>query len=130
MTMPAWLESLLIDKGVLTAQGLSRKAKVVIHRDCGLPTVAGFDADRCALDAWCDPAQLTADGEAWALLDGRATYELRVDRLERRDRWTIPGRPPSHELPVLAAHRCHAPIPAAWRLPPAPATLTRPTEGF
>ncbi len=100
--------------------GLTRRAKVLEHRPCHFPTLAGLDADRCALDAWCDLGQLTLEGEALALLDGRRTYELHGSRLSLRDRWNIPGRPADRQ-PVFAEHRCHPPIPASWCIPHRPA---------
>jgi hypothetical protein len=117
-----WLTSMLVDKGVMSEGGLTRKAKVLEHRPCHFPTLSGLDSDRCALDAWCDLGQLTLEGEALALLGGRRTYELRGDRLSQRDRWSIPGRPASR-CAVFAEHRCHDPIPAAWCIPHRPAPL-------
>jgi hypothetical protein len=117
---PRWLTEMLIDQGRLSESGLTRRTRLRTHRPCSVLTVAGFDSDRAALDAWCDPHPLTNAGEVEALLDDRWTYELVGQRLERRDRWNIPGHPPSHELVVLASHVCDSPIPAGWRLPPAP----------
>ena len=122
-----WLTSMLVDKGVMSEGGLTRRAKLLAHPPCHFPTLAGLDADRCALDAWCDLGELTLEGEALALLDGRRTYELHGGRLSPRDRWCIPGRPAGRSRwPVLAEHRCHDPIPAAWCIPhrPEPATTT------
>lgn len=117
--MPSWLRSMLEAKGVISAQGLTGKARIVTHRTCGIPTLAGFDDHVAALDAWCDLGQLTAEGELRALLDGRQTYRLWNGReLRRRDRWNIPGHPPTQRAPVFAEHRCHHPIPATWCMPP------------
>ena len=124
--MPAWVVDQLISKGYLTEQGLSRKAKVIVHRPCGQATISGLDGARCALDAWCDPAPLNAQGEVAALLQGRWTYRLDGVRLDRRTRWTIGGHPPDHRVLVLAEHRCGEVIPTAWRLPPAPPSLPTP----
>ena len=46
-------------KGVISAQGLTANARIHTHRPCGIPTLAGFDNHRCALDTWCDLAQLS-----------------------------------------------------------------------
>lgn len=120
--MPRWMRSMLEAKGVISAQGLTATARIHTHRPCGIPTLAGFDDHVAALDAWCDLAQLSTLGEALALLDHRRTYQLWNDsHLRRRDRWNIPGHPPSERVPVFAEHRCHAPIPATWCLPPTPA---------
>jgi hypothetical protein len=86
---------------------------------CGMPALVGLDGDRCGLVTLVDPYPLTALGEVAALRADRATYSLDSGRLYRRDRWSIPGRPPSHELVVLATHDCTR-IPDDWRLPPAP----------
>ena len=121
-----WLTSMLVDKGVMSEGGLTRRAKLIEHRPCNFPTLAGLDADRCALDAWCDLGELTLEGEAMALLDGRRTYELHGGRLSLRDRWNIPGKP-ANTRTVFAEHRCHDPIPASWcipHLPAPPATTT------
>ncbi len=116
--MPPWLRSMLEAKGVISAQGLTSKARIHTHRPCGIPTLAGFDNHTAALDAWCDLAQLSPTGEALALLDNRRTYRLwNGTELRRRDRWTIPGHPPTENLPVFAEHRCHQPIPATWTIP-------------
>lgn len=120
--MPTWMKQMLIDKGVLTEQGLSRKARILTHRPCGIPTLAGIDSDRCGLDAWCDLAEIHAYGEAMALLSGRRTYELWGGRLGHRDHWMIQGRPAGGtRYPVFAEHRCHEPIPTDWIHPSKPA---------
>lgn len=114
--MAPWLRSMLIDKGVMSESGLTRRAHVRTHRGCGLPTLSGI----CDIgfDAWCDLAELTAIGEAEALLAGRRTYELYAGRsLYSRDRWTIHSRPAGGARhPVLAEHRCDEQLPAGWIL--------------
>jgi len=63
------------------------------------------------------------DGELFALLNDRRTYELDGGRLYRRDSHSIARRPPTELRPVLAEHRCGDPIPARvarpTRTPPA-----------
>lgn len=123
---------MLVDKGVMSEGGLTRRAKLISHRPCSFPTLAGLDADLAALDAWCDLGELTLEGEALALLDGRRTYELHGGRLSRRNHWMIQGRPAgTTRYPVFAEHRCHKPIPAAWCIPhrPEPA-MTTTNEGI
>ena len=112
-----YLKALLIDKGVMTEQGLTRKARLVIHRPCGLLTLSGLDADLAALEAWCDPYALTNQGEFQAIIAGRRTYQLRGDRLDHRDKWIIPGRPAEGRYPVYASHDCQVRLPMEWRLP-------------
>lgn len=122
--MAAWMRQMLIDKGVLTEQGLSRKARIRTHRPCGLPTLAGIDSDLAGLDAWCDLGELHAYGEAMALISGRRTYELWGGRLGHRDQWQIQGRPAgSSRHPVFSEHRCHDPIPPDWITPSKPAPI-------
>lgn len=106
---------------------MNRRACPTIHR-CGATVLTGLDNDLAALVARVDPEPLTALGEVQALTAGRTTYALRGQALDRRDRWSIPGHPPSHALPVHAEHRCGEPLPADCYLPPlpqpAPAILT------
>lgn len=95
---------------------------------CGQPLLVGLDGDAAAFPARVDPRPLNPVGEVEALTAGRATYVLRLGALDRRNRWNIPGRPPSHQVPVHVAHDCAQPLPDAWLLPalpqPAPAILT------
>lgn len=120
-TMPRWLSEALIDKGILTAQGLTRTARVRTH-PCGVPCLAGIDDN--GLDAWCELAEITTLAEAHALLDDRTTYRIHAAQLVRRDQWHIRAHPASDE-PTLVEHRCHASLPADWIAPlpalPAPA---------
>ena len=117
-----WLTSMLVDKGVLTEQGLTRRAKLISHRPCSEVVLAGIDSDLAGLDAWCDLGELTRSGEALALLEGRRTYELHGGRLSLRDRWQITGKPAGGKRPVLASHLCARAVPAAWCVTPEPAT--------
>lgn len=98
---------------------LHRAATPTTCRACGAIVLRGLDADACAFTALADPRPVTAAGEVAALRDGRRTYDLDGRELSARDRWSIPGRPPTPRRPVLAAHRCHSPLPATW-LAPAP----------
>lgn len=127
--MPAWLKRHLVDTGVLTESGLGRKAQLRRHRTCGLPIMLGLDADVCAFEATCDLGELTAAGEAAALLEGRRTYELNVrGELRTREPHDITRRPAGAATPVLAEHRCAAPIPAAWCVPRPPTASRRPDD--
>ena len=129
--MPDWLKRSLVAKGVLSEQGLTRKAKVMHCRRCRQPVMAGFDAERAAMDAWCDFAELTAFGEAMALVEGRRTYSLTDGErpvLDHRDRWRIAGAPAGAEGSpvVLASHVCGARVPRAWERPRVPRQPPRP----
>lgn len=130
-SMQPWMLQMLVTKGVISESGLTRKAKIVRHRKCGILTLAGFDSDLAAMDTWCDLAELSVRGEAGALVAGRCTYEVWVDRLCHRDVWAIKGRP-AGSIRVLASHRCDELIPAEWLLPVRPAVEVQtftPTEG-
>jgi len=98
---------------------MNRQAKPVRCR-CGATVLTGLDNDYAALVVVVDNSPITATGEVGALTAGLATYCLRGGALDRRDRWSIPGHPPSHELPVHAQHVCSQPIPDGWLLPPLP----------
>jgi len=62
-------------------------------------------------------------GEAWALLDGRATWRLAghsLLQLWRRHEqnigsWPIGGKDSSGPVRVVVEHRCRMFIPQAWR---------------
>lgn len=112
----------LIRTGRLTETGLSRRARPRPCPRCGTWTIAGLDADRCALEAHCDPTPLTALGEVIALASGRRTLELvrTRGRLELEQRWAdhIADQPAGTTRgDVLATHLCHQPIPSAWTRP-------------
>lgn len=122
-SMPAWLRAQLVEKGYLSESGLGRIARLHCHHPCGLPTLAGLDSQMAALDAYVDPAELSAFGEAAALLDGRRTYDYNITHrhLSRRDQWRITGRPAGgSQATVFAQHVCEHPIPAEWCVPPQP----------
>lgn len=118
-SMPAWLKSHLVETGVLTPSGLGRKAQLRRHKHCGLPTLTGLDGDLCAFEVSCDLGELTAQGEALALLEGRRTFEVsKRGELYYRQHWAIKSRPAGGSTPVLAQHICESPIPATWCVPP------------
>jgi hypothetical protein len=114
---------------VTAPTGLSRTARVRIH-PCHAPILAGLDGDACALPVMVDPYPLTPAGEVWALTAGRVTYHLLRGALDPRNRWSIPGHPPTADRPVLAAHRCSEPVPPEHRLPPVPAAPRPAPEEF
>jgi len=104
---------------LISEYGEGRRGRIKTCPRCHRLVMVGLDAHRAALAATVDPYPLTALGEVEALRDERSTYSLTSGELRRRDRWSIPGHPPAHDLTVLAAHDCTG-IPDAWRLPPAP----------
>lgn len=118
--MNTWLRQLLTDKGVLTENGLSRKAKIRRHK-CGTACIAGLDAPLLAFEAWCDLTPLSNHGEAQALIHGRRTYDLTQRELNRRDTHHI-AHQPAHTTTVLTEHLCHQPVPPDWAAPQQKAT--------
>lgn len=114
-TLPNWMREMLIAKGALTETGLSRKAKILTHRPCGIPCLAGLDAPNCALETWCDLTELSTTGEAQALLQGRRTLQLRTDgTLNYRDHWNIKSTPAGNRHRIFATHSCNNPAPDTW----------------
>lgn len=95
---------------------------------CHQPTITALDSHRAAITAKVDPYPLTPHGEVWALQHNRATYQHTPTSLTRRDRWNIPGRPPTQTRTVLTEHRCHQPIPQQHIRPAAPKPPQRPQE--
>ena len=107
---------------------LGRQASATTCPRCHLTVLRGLDAAMCALTVLADPRRLSPAGEVAALRDGRDTYLLDGRELVPRKPWNIPGRPPTTTRTVLAEHRCHAPVPDHWHLPPAPPAPTPRTE--
>jgi hypothetical protein len=115
--MNDWLETMLIDTGVMSDTGLTRNAGLRVHKPCRARCLAGIDDS--GFDTWCDPHPLTPDGELAALLEGRPTYDVSGRQLCIRRSRRI-AYFPAAARPVLATHVCGHPIPDGWRLPPAP----------
>ena len=120
--MEPWLKNQLIQTGRMSETGLTRNARIHTCPRCKTPTIAGYDADRAALDVWCDTTELNPTHELEALLSGRETYTLTPSsshnhKLNRRDQFNV-TQTPKH--PLLATHLCHDPIPAAWEQPANP----------
>jgi hypothetical protein len=123
--IPTWLQTHLETIGRHNPDGISRRARTTLCRNCGQVVLRGLDDDRAALPATCDPHPLEPCGEASALLTGRATYQLtwRGDHYEinRRDALRITGRPAGTDAHVVADHKCHDPLPPLDASPPVPA---------
>lgn len=124
--MAPWVRSMLVNKGVMDSNGVTRKAKIRRHPACGMPVIAGFDAPCMAFSAWVDLTELSRHGELAALLDGRRTYELwptaGAFELELRGRDRIRHRPADSPgtPPVLCTHRCGHYVPREWAATRAP----------
>lgn len=97
-----------------------------ICRACSRPIITGLDDETAGLTARCEPYRISAHGEVAALRAGRWTWALLRGRLERRDRWSIPGHPPEDGT-VLAEHSCDHPPPDDWLAPPLPRSAPAPT---
>jgi hypothetical protein len=107
-----WLQQHLEDRGLWDADGTTRVARGRRCRTCREYTLAGLDANRCALPVAVDVDPLSPRGEVAAVLSGRTTYSLRLlaDQLEldRRGAFEIrSGR--TERLDVLPRHVCGLP---------------------
>lgn len=107
------------DIEILHATRVGRRVMLTVH-GCGSHVLLGLDDEPAGLTARCDPYPLSQAGEVAALRDGRWTWAIAHGRLERRDRWTIPGHPPGPGLLVVTEHRCDHPLPDDWLAPPTP----------
>ena len=123
-----WLQSMLVDKGVLSEAGLTRTAGIRTCRSCRVQCLAGIAIT--GLDAWADLGQLHAVGEFACLLAGRPTWSLYAGRqLVPRDRHWITRYPAgAGPRPAFAVHRCGDPIPTGWQA--RTAAELRPPEGL
>jgi len=125
----AWITQMLIDKGIVSEGGLTRKARIQTHRPCRMPCLAAIDD--LGLDTWCDLAELTPQGELDSLLEGRHTWHLHAGtdlchRGRMRIAWSSAG---DRSLPVFAEHRCDQPIGRERSMPaepPAPVRQEKP----
>jgi len=109
------------------ARTFRRQIHISVCPTCQTAIITGLDADRAALAVTVTAHALTASGEAWALQSGLATYQLTGRQLYPRDRWNIPGKPPTADRTVLAAHDCDLVIPDEHRRPLPPPAPPRPT---
>ena len=126
-----------VQSGVVSRRSLSKRAghpgrtfrrqiHISVCPTCQTAVLSGLDADRAALAVTVTAHALTASGEAWALQSGLATYQLIGRQLYPRDRWNIPGKPPSADRTVLATHDCDLVIPAGHRRLAVPPAVPRP----
>jgi hypothetical protein len=92
----------LIDTGVITQRGLTRRATYRHCPGCGLLLLAAQDMGH---EIWCDPWPITAKGELDALLAGAATYTRVLGELAWRDATRITFRDADHD-DVFSEHRC------------------------
>lgn len=101
----------LVERGVMTEGGTTRKARGRSCPHCGAPVLAGLDDDRCAKEAVVDPTPVNALGEATALLQNRFTYSLRwadAYYLDPRDQWNIAASPAGTDprIEIVVQHKC------------------------
>jgi hypothetical protein len=95
---------------------ISRSAKGYRCPKCHAFCMRGLDDEICAGLAVVDSRPLSAAGELWALLEGRATYDLawRGSRYEIDFRYVdnVKGYPPGSRasVDVVCEHRCGKPI--------------------
>lgn len=124
------LRRILEPLGLWNVDGITRRARATMCRDCGLVTMRGLDAQDVAMPAVCDPAALNRLGEVAALFAGLRTYSLTW----QAGRYVIDLREPERIISapagsransdVLAEHQCGRDAPAemqaASNLSPAP----------
>jgi hypothetical protein len=91
---------------------------------CKEPVLIGWDRHVCALSITLDIYPITAAGEVAALRECKRTFALVRGQLKERDQWNIKGQIPSHDLIVIAEHKCGSFIESTHRLPKAPARHT------
>lgn len=111
--MDRWLRTHLIDSGVMTETGATRKARPRRCRRCNDVVVIGLDATQCAIEVHVDPQPLNSLGELLALAEGRRTLSLVATAggrvLEPRrpeDIRRLPPATPGIREDVLREHRC------------------------
>lgn len=130
MTLAPWLLRHLETTGRANTDGISRTLTTGLCRTCQQPVVRGLDDDRCALPTTCDPQPVDELGELLALATGRGTYDLRRSagryQIDRRHQWRISGR--RNDIPVLAEHKCGAPLPTVEMPIPEPTTIASTNE--
>lgn len=122
MTAPTWL--------LRTTGGVTRTTRLQVCTRCHVTILTGLDADYAALTARADPTPLDRLGEVLALAAGRPTYDLaprggQKRQLDYRDEYRISGH---RRYPVLPAHKCGQPLPAAET--PTPARKEVPGNGI
>lgn len=107
-TLPAWV----LDE--LTAAGLDtpkpRRGRAIARRCpwCGTPAWTGTAWPRVV---WLDPAPTTSDGELYAILAGRRTYQVNIHReITQRCPLYIENESPDRTR-VYVEHSCHGPAP-------------------
>lgn len=127
--MPDHIRAHLHATGVLTPDGISRRAKTTFCASCRAVVIRGLDSHIAATVATADPAALTPLGEVLALATGRRTYDLTWTggryEIDHRNEWHIRGRPPGTQFHVIADHKCGQPLPA---LPAIPARVNKETD--
>lgn len=101
--IPAWLAKTLGEH--------HRAARLRTCPRCGAPVLLGLDAERAGTRAAADPTPIDAMGEAMALINGRATFDLMKTggrmELNWRDAFAIEGE---RRWPVVPAHSCGQPL--------------------
>jgi hypothetical protein len=115
-TLPEWLLAKLQDEGKTTSDGIGRAARYRRCEECQRWVLRGLDDDRAALVAVCDPTELDALGELFALALNLRTYTLTRGaaskgmawNLNPRDQWQIAAGTPA---PLVAQHRCGVALP-------------------
>jgi len=103
-----WLTNHLITQGFITEGRIGRKIQNRRCKKCKAHIITALDADMIALLAECDPTPLTLQGEITALVQGRWTYRLQYEHLNRRYQLEIAATP-ANTTTVLQQHQCPNP---------------------
>ncbi len=117
--IPTWLAP--------TLGGTHRTARLRTCPHCQAPVLAGLDAERAGTRAVADLTPVNEMGEAIALINGRATFDLiktggRME-LNWRDSFAIEG---VRRYPVIPAHKCGQPLDVFMEAVPAKARYVVP----
>lgn len=90
-----------------------RKAHMITCPNCKKPVMRGLLAMPTPWPVDADPAALTPQGEALALLTGRKTYNLRWAynhyELDRRGNWHLHNPNPNPHCDIVCDHNCDDP---------------------
>lgn len=91
---------------------------------CNSAIILALDAPIAGRPVKADPLSLTAEEELQALLAGRTTYNLHIQKWATRRTLAVrlAEDMPHREHPVIADHRCPGPIPAT-HIPTPPTEL-------
>lgn len=121
MTMPRYLQTMLISKGVMDTDRVSARPTTRTCKSCGHRVIAALADDGPSVAGTrvnLHPRPLTPYGELLALTAGLLTFMMRGGLVGWRDPITI-RRLPADKADVFTAHRCEMPV-LEYAAPPTP----------